>query len=270
MLRRWNAWSALIFYLLVGTSTLRADLLSGFDALLALPASDNGSTGSVPIGFSVNFFGTLQSHLFVNTNGNVTFGAPLDSNTPFNLTTTRMRIIAPFFTDVDTRAGGLVSYGRGTVDGRAAFGVQWPGVGYNAMHSDKTNAFALVLVDRADTGHGNFDIEFRYQRLQWDSGDAGGGVNGLNGTGARVGYSAGTGVAGTYFEMPGSGLSGAFLDGAPNSLVRHSLNSTAPGRYVFQVRTICYMPEPGGLALAALGAGAVVACAWRRRRRRAA
>jgi len=33
----------------------------GFDAYLAMPASDNGSTGPVPIGFTINYFGTLRN-----------------------------------------------------------------------------------------------------------------------------------------------------------------------------------------------------------------
>jgi hypothetical protein len=270
MLGRWIAWGALVFYLVGGASTARAELLTGFDAMLALPPSDNGSSGPVPIGFTVDLYGTLHSNLFVNTNGSVTFGAPLASNTPFNLTATSWKIIAPFFADVDTRAGGVVTYGRGTVDGHAAFEVNWSNVGYGSQHADKTNAFQLFLVNRSDTGmSGNFDIQFRYTSLKWDSGDAGGGTGGVGGTAARVGFSAGTGVPGTYFEMPGSGLSGAFLDGAPISLARRSLDSATAGTYVFQVRHICYMPEPGCLALAVIGVGSVLAYGWKRRGRRA-
>src|SRR5262245_47728366 len=106
MLGRWNAWGALVLYLLVGASTGRAELITGFNTLLALPPSDNGSSGPVSIGFTVDFFGSVHNNLFINTNGNVTFGSPLASNTPFNLTTTSWKIIAPFFADVDTRAGG--------------------------------------------------------------------------------------------------------------------------------------------------------------------
>jgi hypothetical protein len=266
---RWNAWGALVLFLLAGAPAVRADLLSGFDTLATLPPSDNGSAGPVPIGFKVNFFGRLHDHLFVNTNGHVTFGAPLESPAPFNLTTTSWQIIAPFFADVDTRTGNLVQYGERRVNGRSAFSVYWPDVGYHAQHTDKLNAFALTLVERSDTGPGNFDIEFQYKRMQWDSGDSAGGDGGVGGTGARVGYSNGTGLAGTYFEMPGSGTSGTFLDGSPDSLTSHSLNSNIPGRYVFQVRNVQQVPEPGCLALAGVGAGGVLAYAWKRRRRTA-
>jgi hypothetical protein len=50
----------------------------------------------------------------------------------------------------------------------------------------------LVLVDRLDTGTGNFDIEYRYAQIQWETGDFSGGSGGLGGQSARVGYTAGT------------------------------------------------------------------------------
>ena len=44
-------------------------------------------------------------------------------------------------------------------------------------------------------------------------------------------------MAGTYFELPGSGVSGAFLDSNRSSgLVYGSLNNSVPGRYLFRVR----------------------------------
>jgi hypothetical protein len=116
-----------------------------------------------PIGFTVNFFGLEASTLFVNNNGNVTFEQPLFEFGPFPLTNTVRLIIAPFFADVDTRnpASAVVTYGNDTVDGRAAFGVNWDGVGYDNQHADRLNRFQLVLIERGDTGSGNFDIEFK-------------------------------------------------------------------------------------------------------------
>ena len=80
---------------------------SGFNSN-TLAANDDGSTGAVPIGFTINFFGTNHSTLFVNNNGNVTFNAVLSTFSPFNLGTTTTPIIAPFFADVDTRRGRIV------------------------------------------------------------------------------------------------------------------------------------------------------------------
>jgi hypothetical protein len=212
-----------------------ANVVPGFDAN-NLPANDDGSTGLVPIGFSANFFGTTFTELYVNNNGNVTFNSYLSTYTPFGLTTDiGTSIIAAFFADVDTRAGNLMTYGQGSYGGRAAFGVNWIDVGYFSYHIDKLNTFQLILVDRSDVSPGDFDIIFNYDKIQWETGDASSGSGGLGGYSAHVGYSNGTGNAGTNLELPGSGSNGAFLDGGPHALISSS-NVGVPGHYLFEVR----------------------------------
>jgi hypothetical protein len=205
-----------------------------FDAN-TLPGNDDSSTGLVNIGFGANFFGTTYNQLYVNNNGNVTFNNALSTYTPFGIVSAANPIIAPFFADVDTgnAASGKVTYGTGTIGGRSAFGVNWPGVGYFSQRVDKLNTFQLVLVDRSDVGAGNFDIEFNYDQIQWETGGASGGSAGLGGSSARAGYSNG---AGSFFEFVGSGVNGAFLDSGSNSLVANRLNSDISGRYLFTVR----------------------------------
>lgn len=70
----------------------------------ALSANDDGSSAAVPIGFPINFWGVTHTALFVNNNGNVTFGVPLSAFTPFGLVGTRQAIIAPFFGDEEIRS----------------------------------------------------------------------------------------------------------------------------------------------------------------------
>jgi hypothetical protein len=211
-------------------------VLPGF-ASGTLPGNDDGSTGSVPLGFTANFFGTSYSSLFINNNGNVTFDSALSAFTPFDLSSTGHVIIAPFFADVDTRIGHVVTYGTGIVAGHRAFGVTWPGVGHYSVSTSKLNAFQVVLIDRSDTGPGNFDIEFNYDQIQWETGDSSGGNNGLGGSSARAGFSNGTGLPGTFFELPGSAVNGAFLDSnAQTGLIHNSANSQTPGQYVFSIR----------------------------------
>ena len=194
----------------------------GFDGN-TLAANDDGSTGLVPIGFPVDFFGTTFETLFVNNNGNVTFDFPLSTFTPFPLTSTNRVIIAPFFADVDTRIGNVLTYGQGTVDGRPAFGVNWPGVGCFSVNISVLNFFQLRLIDRSDIGPGDFDILFGYDSIQWETGQASGGnVICQGGASARVGYSNGTGAPGTFFEVPGSGVPGAFLDSNLETGLIHS------------------------------------------------
>jgi hypothetical protein len=201
-----------------------------------LPGNDDNSTGLVPIGFPVNFFGTTFNNLYVNNNGNITFDTPLSDHTPTGLTTNiGTAIINPFFADVDTRLGNILTYGQGAWGDRAAFGVNWIDVGYFAFHSDKLNRFQLILVDRSDVAPGDFDIIFNYDQIQWETGDLSGGSDGLGGSSAHVGYSNGTGNSGTYLELPGSGVNGAFLNGGPHALISSS-NVGVPGRYLFEVR----------------------------------
>ena len=201
------------------------------------PPNDDGSSDCVSLGFTVSFFGSNYDCAFVNNNGNITFDDALPTYTPFGLERTARVIIAAFFADVDTRVANTVKYGRGTIDGRPAFGVNYIGVGYYSRNADKLNDFQLILIDRSETGAGNFDIEFNYDRIQWETGDASGGEEGLGGSPARVGYSNGTGAAGTSFELPGSGQSGAFLDAnTQTGLIHNSLNSPQLGRYLFTVR----------------------------------
>jgi len=214
------------------------------------PANGGTCAGTaIPIGMTLNFLGVSFSQLYVNTNGNITFDAPLSTFTPFGLTAANREIIAPFFADVDTRnpGSGVVTYGTGTFGGNIAFGVNWINVGYFDSHVDKTNSFQLLLVDRSDTGAGNFDIVFNYDNISWETGDASGGSGGLGGSTARVGFSNGSGLPGTSFELPGSDVDGALLNGGPNGLATHSVNSNVLGQYVFAARNgtvITQVPEP--------------------------
>lgn len=253
-------------------SASAAAVVSGFNSSI-LPANDDGYTDLVPLPFSINFFGTTYSGTYVNNNGNLTFTGQLGTYTPFNLYTTGTPIIAPFFGDVDTRGAGsaLTKYGDGTFDGHTAFGATWDGVGvgYYASHDDKLNKFQTLLVDRSDTGVGNFDIYFNYDQIQWETGDASDGTGGLGGSSARAGYSSG--VAANSYEIPGSAVNGAFLDSNLATGLIHGGNTGVAGRYVFLVRNgtvevppIAGVPESGSTS-ALLGIALLVLVGLRRR-----
>lgn len=144
-----------------------------------------------------------------------------------------------------------------------------PGVGYFSQGTDKLNNFQLVLVDRSDTGAGNFNIMYNYNQVQWETGGASGGSGGLGGSSARVGYSNGTGSPGTFCELPGSGVNGAFLDSNnATGLIHNDLNSNVLGRYIFFARNgtvIGAVPEPSALSLFAVGLGGIVEVLRRRK-----
>ena len=206
-----------------------------------LPANDDGSSDEVFLPFSLNFYGTPVNSLWVNNNGNVTFDGPLAQYTPFGLVGTNSKIIAPFFADVDTRAAGSrpTTYGFGETlfEGRRAFCVSWIDVGYYPTRSDVTNSFQLLLVEHAESGPGDFDLVFNYDRIDWETGDASGGADGRGGTSAHAGFSNGTGNAGSSFEIAGSGQVGALLDGGARSLTGTSTGSAVAGRHRFAVRS---------------------------------
>jgi hypothetical protein len=248
------------------TSANAGTVASGFDSA-TLAANDDGSTGLVSTPFSLNYFGTTYTGLYVNNNGNVTFSGPLPTYTPFGLGPTTTPIIAPFFADVDTRnpASGLTSYGTGTYASRQAFGVTWPAVGYYGAHADLLNTFQLILTNRSDVAAGDFDIYFNYNQIQWETGDASGGSHGVGGVSAAAGYSNGSG---TYHQIDGSLVNGAFLDGGPNALVS-STNDGVPGQFLFEVRNGVVInpgvPEPSTWAMMLLGFAGVGFMAYRRK-----
>lgn len=218
----------------------------GFDDYVLL-RNDDGSTPQVPIGFPINLFGTVWNNCYINNNGNVTFDGPKIDFTPDPLQVIGFPIVAPFWADVDTRASGssevTYSYNVEQVNGRSAFGANWKSVGYFNINDDRLNSFQLILIDRADTGTNNFDIEFNYDIILWESGDhfTSGGIDGYGGKPARAGLSNGSNQT---IELQYSAQTLLQLDSNPNTevpnfttgLIYRSRNSTVPGRFVFQVR----------------------------------
>jgi PKD repeat protein len=211
------------------------------------------TTGSAgfSLGFSapINFFGSLYNGVFVNNNGNISLGARNSIYFNADLNALPAKVIAPFYANVDTRFGGsTVRYGRGTVDGHAAFGVNWLNVDYYPSSAGHTahNSFQLVLIDRSDIAPGNFDIEFNYDSIVWESGaNSGGDANGLGGNSARVGWTANNGDASAIFSMAGSNVAGSFLDGnLISGLVHNHFMSDVDGRYVYRFRNGTWADAP--------------------------
>ena len=221
-----------------------------------LPAEDEISSDEIDLPFEINFFGRTYTSIFVNNNGNVTFDLPLGTFTPLTLLHTSRVIIAPFFADVDTRSPdngatfGVVIYGATSFGGYSAFCVTWVDVGYFFQHSDKLNRFQLLLIDRSDIAPGDFDILMNYDRIEWETGDASGGINGLGGNAARVGYANGSTAA---VELPGSGIPGSFLDSNPAGLMHGSRDALDAGRYLFAVRNGPAPPQATPAPLIAYG-----------------
>lgn len=213
-----------------------------------LAANDDSSTGPVNLGFTAKINSTDYTQTYVNNNGNITFNGALGTYTPTAISNGGFGpIIAAFFADVDTRGSGsgLVSYGSNTLGGFNVFGVNYIHVGVYSMQPIY-NSFQMILTERADTGAGNFDIQFNYDAIVWDQGS-------VSDTSALAGYWTSPTSNDT---LAGSLVSGALLDNGTNALIGHSLNSNVLGQYNFQVRNGAVVtndvPEPTSLPLVSL------------------
>jgi Nidogen-like len=234
-----------------GSLNVGAGIAPGFTDF-SVQRCDDCATGAVTLPFTINYFGTNNDRTFVSNNGYLTFNSGQGTFTPSGLGANYVGqpIIAAFFADVDTSnpLSAQTTYGPGTYAGRDAFGATWENVGYFPSAVDRLNSFQIVLANRADTGAGNFDIYYNYTNINWETGSASGGSNGLGGISAAVGFNAGTGnQPGTFFELPGSRTPGSFVNGGPSEL-RTISNTGNPGQLLFVVRNGLVTPGTAGEA----------------------
>ncbi len=207
---------------------------------------------ALSLGFNFTFFGTQYSSLYINNNGNVSFGAGISAYIPSGPTGAAQPVISVFFSDVDTRdaSSGVVHYKLSSDQ----LVVTWDNVGrYNTHAVPPSNSFQLVL--RSDdyvlpTGEGQ--LGFFYEEMDWE-------ITDTSTTGA-VGFGDG---AGNAIVIDGSNTPG--------------MNDVVENHYLWfnpDLTPVCgvpgtppcpTVPEPGSLALVALAGG--TALAVRRRRR---
>ena len=194
--------------------------------------------------------------MYVNENGDITFSGPLSTYTPSGIGTVGTDIIAPFFGDADSVNGGATTlYGATTLDGYDAFVAEWPGVDCytsDGTASDVENGFEVVLINRPDLGAGDFQIEYNYNQVQWDAGEASNGTTSspncqstVDADAAVVGFSNTSGSE--SYELPGSQSDGAFIDSnSSTGLIYNDVNSDTSvsvpasdspvqGRYIWEV-----------------------------------
>jgi hypothetical protein len=189
-----------------------------------IPVDD--ATHNFALPFSVNWFGVSYNSLWVNSNGGVNLARSWSAYSGLDLRSIHEPVIAPLFTDLDTRnpATSVETYGMiANYGGHRAFCANWVKVGHFSWTAPEYSA-QLLIVDRSDTGAGNVDVIFNYDWIA-DSNSP-----------VTVGYGA---ADGTSYEFPGSGSAPTVLsDSNPStSLVNNTLNSGGQlGRYTFRVR----------------------------------
>jgi hypothetical protein len=133
----------------------------------------------------LDFFGQQYTSLYINNNGNITFKGPSPTFTPSQIGDSESNpIIAPFWADVDTRGGaGTATPGGNSTGSNLVYEsldatnnvltITWDDVGYYDAHTNLLDAFQLQLIS---LGNGNFDIAFRYENINWTTGDVSGGL----------------------------------------------------------------------------------------------
>ena len=220
--------------------------LAGFGADV-MDRNDDGSAGPIDItpvfgSDGLSYFGTSYTELYVNTNGNISFGSALSTFTPSTFPGI-VTMIAPYFADVDTREArgasdeeNRVYYALDTGSTPRRFIATWFGVDYfDRSRAPGSNTFQLILTDRSDREAGDFDVEFRYGDINWTTGDASGGTDGLGGTTARVGFDAGD--ATRFLTHPLAGESGIVdIDDATSN---HDIPECPTGSFSYQILGSC-------------------------------
>ncbi len=191
------------------------------------------------LGFNVNFFGTTYNSLFINNNGNVSFGSGISAYVPTGLTGANAPVISPFFGDVDTRpaSSGVVHVNTSTANQVV---VTWDNVGRYNNQGSLLNSFQLVLRgENYSVPFGEGAIGFFYELMPWSVTDTS--------TVAAVGFGDGLGNA-------------TVIEGSTQPNVNTVVNNT----YIWFDANLNVVPpytvaEPAALALMGLAiAGAAV------------
>ncbi|XP_075462782.1 uncharacterized protein LOC142498158 [Ascaphus truei] len=246
-------WTFLVLLLLedstAGTTVLptlfETDLLYPYGPALDTvnPKVDDGGSALITLSDKLYLFGNVSTHLYVNNNGLLSFNTSIGTFTPSALPVTDGNpFLAPFWADVDNRVAGDIYYrqstdpdilARATSDIRTHFCVlhfsaQWVFVAtwhkvayYGSQSSSKVNTFQAVL---STDGNLTF-ILFNYEDIQWTTGTASGGTDGLGGTPALAGLNSGYST--DYYSIPGT-MSPAILN------VSSTSNVNVTGRWAFR------------------------------------
>ncbi|MGH7131620.1 MAG: nidogen-like domain-containing protein [Phycisphaerales bacterium] len=164
---------------------------------------------TLPDGFDYCFYGVERSSLYVNNNGNITFGGPFGTFTPAGFPVTTA-MVAPFWADVDTRNAVVgtrptnLVYSQMFLNGPGpaddVFVISWDNVGYFGVHNDLRNTFQVAIANDEDYFGPGFNTLFSYDLMEWTTGDASGGVGGFGGAPATVGINEGTSALNRFDE----------------------------------------------------------------------
>ncbi|XP_071454679.1 nidogen-like isoform X2 [Hetaerina americana] len=233
-----------IFTLIAVTTAVSVDDLwphgGDLDQYVA-PDQDEGSTLEIPLTVPIVFYSDVYNSIYVNSNGILSFRTDIPSffNVQFPLD---YPVIAPFYSDVDTRGTGTVFYretqdpallSRGTslvrelfssgssFTAQSVFIATWKGVGYYNKGADKVNTFQVIVISDGESSY--VAILYPEDGIQW-----------VQGTGKSSSLPDARGQAGF---VSGDGRS-HILRGSGTHQIRNIdkwSNTGIPGKWVFHV-----------------------------------
>ncbi|RTQ46893.1 T9SS type A sorting domain-containing protein [Hymenobacter gummosus] len=172
---------------------------SGWQHLSRQPGfADDSYKGPIPLGFDFSLYGSRYSEVYINTNGNISFGQGFTTYTASGLPVSTP-MIAPFWSDVDTEVSDtlVTPYPSGNIWFKRfpdRLVVTWNRVAYFSRQADKKNTFQLTILANTAPGFTGDDVFFAYGDMQWTTGNADGGANGFGGVPATAGVNKGDGV----------------------------------------------------------------------------
>jgi hypothetical protein len=172
------------------------DAFDPFEVPIGLSDDDSRKVG---LGFSFPFFGTSYAEVYVNADGNLTFGAGDDKSQSRDKT--RFLTVAPriaaLYADLNPGAGGKVTYGKHTPDD---FFVSWTGV---PTYDGSGSVTVTITLD--PTGQ----VSLAYGAVKGQSYLVGVSKGGAGNTGAEVDLNGGGsfpyGGTNAVYEVFGSG-----------------------------------------------------------------
>jgi hypothetical protein len=222
-------------------------------------ADGEESVTGLPIGFPINFYGTLHDTVFVNSNGSISFGTgSWYYDVPLNEILNGAAGVVAYGMDLDNREitspsslwgsgrhGDFFYWGRTTVNGRQAFAATWMNMQTYRATTGKTdwNTFQIVLVDRSDVAANDVDVIVNYGGLQANSKGYGDGCPDGNDTCVAIGVGSVVDGNTQYASIVDDNgvlyngrLNADVADDGAHPLDAAHLNSSTPGRFIFQMR----------------------------------
>ncbi|MBL8999986.1 MAG: hypothetical protein JNK25_02475 [Phycisphaerae bacterium] len=229
----------------------------------SMARNDDGSSSNIALPFTFCFYERDENSVFINNNGNLTFGGSFSGFTPSGFPVARP-MIAPFWADVDTRNTtgadtNLVWHKFVDLDGDSNMDtlvVTWDAVGVFPSNNSEFNTFQVAISGIRNAfggpnGLGGLNAMFSYGDMNWTVGTASGGAA------ATVGINEGQGLL-RFDQIGRFDHDGTDYNGPTTPSGVQYLN----GRDYFFDACAGIVPAPGAMAL--LGLGGLVA--GRRRR----